>query len=502
MNKATSILSALSTVFSALALFYVYRQGFALGGPAAMGIWALASGIFAFARFGDSGMGVAVMRQVSLARQNAQERPSTAPHLVAGLLIATTPVAVIGALLAFPTVGYLNANHSGYQVSGETTAAIVWFSLIYAASNSAAAIFSGVLDGIKKISTRNLISLVSNISFVASSAFIPKSLGIISFCYSNLILSIAQISLSALVIFIDNRGTRATPRDYTSSLVSSKEYLTKSVAIGAARAGFEPVCKFLVGQFGGLAAVALFDLANRISIQVRQITSSMMQPLSTVAARDTATLSDDSAQTMWKWTEINFAVSGLAASAQILASPIICWLILKHQEAAFYQFSIVLAIGGFINSLGIVAFFSDMAGGMLGRLIKIHLIMLAINVAGGLSLGFLLGSLGVSISWAAALSYGGLVMLYRFSLENPRSEAESRKLKHVFAATAFVVAFCSAVLTSASHALVRNLDHLLAPWIFASALIGLTSALVLGIIVFGRDTINLQRYMGRSRGRG
>lgn len=402
-------LSLFNTATAALALFLVFRLGFQHAGPEFMGLWALLSGLMMFARIADTGASVSIARLAAIgARTNGPDHMG--PYLWAGLTVAVLPTIVLATVISLITLVVMRATWADHGLSDllNLTIGTAW---LYALGNSFAGVLSGCLDGSGRMAWRYLGGGAANLVLVGIALVLLPSAGPKGFLVAQIVYVAVQTAIYIGIILACRFRLATTWAPYVATVKESFQFISKSIVLGAARTGFEPVSKMLIGYFGGLAAVALFDLAVRVSSQLRQLVNSPLQPIAVLTARSTAALDKAHQGVIERWMLICLVAGFAAAMVQIASAPLVSALVLGRLEPDFVTMSIIFAVSFFINFAGTVAYYVVMASGRLRALIIVHLVMAALNILLGAALGWLWGALGVTLAWGVTLAIGGPAVL-------------------------------------------------------------------------------------------
>lgn len=425
-----ALLSLLNTATSALALFFVFRLGFSHAGGEFMGLWALLSGLLMFARIADTGASVSVARLAVIGRTDGSF--SLGPYLWAGLTVATLPTILLSSIIAI-AVGVVLRSHwdgAGQAQILNQTIAVAW---MYAVGNSLAGVLSGCLDGSGKMAWRYLGGTAANLVLIGLTVSLLPTLGAAGFLAAHVAFVGAQILIYILIMLSSRIELGLTRSAYVVTTRASFAFLSKSIFLGAARAGFEPVSKILIGYYGGLTSVALFDLAVRVSGQLRQLVNAPLQPIAVLTARSTAALSLEHQSSVERWMLISLAAGFVAALAQIVSSPVVSWLVLGRFEPVFGVMSAILALSFFVNFSGTVAYYVVLASGRLRALILIHGGMAMLNIGLGAAMGWLWGGMGVIAAWGITLAAGGPAALALYLRDHAFSGRRKKNLALAFA---------------------------------------------------------------------
>ncbi len=449
-----SSISIASSILAAAAIFYTFRLGFQHVGGNQLGAWALLTGLTAFARFAETGANLSVARQVVLDSSPA-ERPAAGPALAAGLSLATLPATVLSGVVVTIAVLMLNREHKIASDFNELMCLSIGV-VLFAALNSTSGILSGVLDGTRQISRRAATGVVSSVVLIGLSSVLIPRYGLYGFVISNLGYNFVQ----GLFYFIAIRSSAKlslSRLEYLRACRQCGAFMGRAMILGVARAGFEPLTKLLINISAGLTAVAVFDLANRVSVQVRQIASSPMQIIAIETARDEAHLTETQWTRVFHWIERAFIIATVFALMQVIGAPLLSLFSIGHIDAAFLLVNLMLAIAMVFNSVGVTAYNVTMSSGQVKILIAIHFVMLAINLVVGLLLNPFWNLAG-AFSWSLALGIGGPLTLVVFMRMHGQSFSPLRRLAFLIplALTALVAAsFFAPPLTHGALAIIK-----------------------------------------------
>ncbi len=128
---------------------------------------------------------------------------------------------------------------------------------------------------------------------------------------------------------------------------------------------FEPLAKILLGRFGGLDLLGLFELAYKLIALPRNAVVSGVQ--ASVPALTRLMASDlGAARDLYdRMLRRSVGLTALVLGAVVLASPVVSWLWLGRIEPSFSLFAALLAAGFLLNGLGAPAFVLGMASGRM-----------------------------------------------------------------------------------------------------------------------------------------
>lgn len=128
---------------------------------------------------------------------------------------------------------------------------------------------------------------------------------------------------------------------------------------------FEPLAKILLGRFGGLDLLGLFELAYKLIALPRNAVVSGVQASVPALTRLMASDLGAARDLYHRMLRRSVGLTALVLGAVVLASPIVSWLWLGRIEPSFSLFAALLAAGFLLNGLGAPAFVLGMASGRM-----------------------------------------------------------------------------------------------------------------------------------------
>lgn len=128
---------------------------------------------------------------------------------------------------------------------------------------------------------------------------------------------------------------------------------------------FEPLAKILLGRFGGLDLLGLFELSYKLIALPRNAVVSGVQASVPSLTRLMASDREAARQLYQRTLRRSLNMTVLVLGAVILASPLVSWLWLGRIEPKFSLFATLLGAGFLLNGLGAPAFVLGMASGRM-----------------------------------------------------------------------------------------------------------------------------------------
>lgn len=410
-RRHAGIGSLLATITNALALFLIFRISYGLLGPSVVGLWALLQGIMLISRLSDVGSSGNITRLVAIAHVSGAGVRLT-NFIAVGFIVSVAPILILGLAVMIPTYYYVEAtNH--IDVSNTQLIELIGCSVSFGVFSAVGAILSGCLDGMGLMALRGYLSCVANILFVACGYVFIKRFGAFGLGLAYVCLALTMIALLSFGLLLAH-----TNKNFDSKTISLSELLHQSVGfnasffmIGVCRLLLDPACKILIGAYSGLEAVAIFDLANKITTQARILYSSPLQSLLPVVSRETSEVNALLQTRLLRWNETVVRWPLYTMSAVVLISG---WLSLFSFKKVDTSFMFEVAVLGFANAIttfGLVGYYIEVGSGKLKQLLAVHIKMATLNICLGIILGYMFGAAGVTLGYSMALSYTGIACL-------------------------------------------------------------------------------------------
>ncbi|GJF14833.1 hypothetical protein NGTWS1803_28440 [Mycolicibacterium cyprinidarum] len=397
----------LSSITTAIALFAIFRFTAELLTVKWIGAWSLVQGLFLVARVSDSGAGSNISRVIAV-RVKDGTGLDLRNFTIASLIIASIP-SILLTMISAPIIGlYVTAQFSS-ELGSDGLHAIVWLALLNSVIASVSNILLAICEGVYQLNYKSIVIIFGNFAGVIALLPLlqlagPAGIGWVYVTISGTQLIFAAIRVSQLV--------RSQPTVQSAMIRQHIRILWREnfhlSGIALIRLSFEPVTKLLLSLFAPLLVIAQFELALRVTTQIRIVIQSALQPLLVLGARAHADAHASLKEVFLRNDRILSWLSLGVLVAQILASPAIQWLGTGSHEKIFIVFFAFLAGGNAVNTMGISGYYWQLTSGLLSPLVRIQAVMAAINVSLGV-LGRALGSpILVVAAYSAAFMFGGL----------------------------------------------------------------------------------------------
>jgi hypothetical protein len=407
-QRARTVSTVLASGMSAVTLFVIFRTATTVSSLAAIGVWALIQGLMSVSRVADVGIGANVTRHVAVAVAGSQDL-DVRRTAVAASIIGALPVAVLTGLAIIPVTAYVDGRYGGHDMATRDIRALVLASAITAALSSWATIQLAVTEGLGHLILKNRIVIASNVAGLISVYPAVRYAGPVGIGGTYVVM--AGLQLVCALAFNHQLSKRYGIRDDLSlgqTIVKLRRGSGALLAIGMLRLSFEPTTKFLLSTIAPLPVIAAFELALRVSTQIRVLIQAGAQPLLVLGSREGFAASPRQlAQFATADAKLRSVIMMLLA-LQIVGGPLISGLGLGSVDPTFLTFFLVLATANSINALGQTGYFLQLSSGNLSPLVRIHAEMAGVGIGLGCISAMLHWNVGVVLSYCALLGYGGV----------------------------------------------------------------------------------------------
>jgi O-antigen/teichoic acid export membrane protein len=185
-------------------------------------------------------------------------------------------------------------------------------------------------------------------------------------------------------------------------------------AISISQLFYDPITKSLLTKFGGLAMTGFYEMASRMVLQVRALLVSANQVLVPTIA-DLQEKDPKIIQKVYKDSyDLLFYIALPLFSILIALTPVISQLWIGEYEDVFVTFSILLALGWFLNTLMAPAYFANLGIGELRWNTTGDVLKAILNLGLGLLLGSIYGGIGVVSAWVVSLVLGSAIIVIAY----------------------------------------------------------------------------------------
>lgn len=386
-------------------LFFSYRLILLQGGLEAVGVWATLYAWINLIRLGDAGVAGAAARFLAL-WDIKEESERIRAHGETALL---TNVAQFGLL---SLIGYAAISPFIGGIVGETHVAdaqeiLPYMMLGFFLLNVSGTVL-GILQGLHLGYRRSQLSVLGTlIQLAAVFALVP--------IHGLLGLALAQILQHAIIGIV---GWLIVRRLMNSSYLPTQfewpafqcmvGYSLKAQVVNIANGLIEPVSKMLIGHFGGMATLGIYELAYKTVLLPRNLIGT---GITAMVPAMTALFNEDRTELRRLYARafrLSVLSMGIAAVALIVFAPIPSWFWLGRVDNTYWFYVSLVACGSFLNSIGIPAYTIGMASGHMRHNIIVTIATLVGLFVFGYLLGLSFGGHGAVVATAFSIGLIGI----------------------------------------------------------------------------------------------
>ena len=410
--RRNAIWGVLEIVATASVLFLLYRLVLVQLGLQALGIWSLVVAATSFVRLGDVGAATGLGRFVAVAHSR-RETPRALAYIETAVVTNTLLYGAISLALYWP-LWHLLPLSVKLPAALVTAHALLPYALLSFTLLNVNAAMAGSLMGLQRSDLKSAITVVSVMVQFAAAAALTKSHGLIGFAIAQIAQYGFAILAGWLLILRELGLSPRLPASWNRSVF--RELLGFGVKLQAASIlNFmtDPVTKFVLSSVAGLGALGVFELTQKIVLQVRQIVVGPSQILMPAVAHFDESGGSEIALLYERAAAASVLIGLPMMTMLALASPLVCWLLMGHVDSQFVTFIVILSIGWFLNLLAAPAYMLGVGTGRVGWNIWGHIITTCGGPLLGLLLGQVFGGIGVvggAMTMLATGSLFGMVM--------------------------------------------------------------------------------------------
>lgn len=355
--------SFLQTLINTIAVFAVFRYLVISEGAEVVGLWSLTFGIVAFAQLmnlsGASGLArlVAIAGDGNTRSTAAQFVDSTTMFILVLfgvlLLAAYFPAAWWIGLIIEPEMEMLAHRLLPWALLA------MYFSVLSSSQLQA-------LDGLHRADERAVIQTGGTVFFAVLALALVAPLGIIGLAVARVAQHGVVLLASRLAVVRHIDALRLLPSTWsTAALRESIHYGARLQLTSIGHITFHSLTRILIGQYAGLAALGVFEIAYRLVDTAFMLIMSASTPL----IPSFATLHEHdrplALEQLRRVTRYTLFASGLLFPLICLAGPILSAVLMNQVLALFLAYVALTAIGRFLSSIALPLYFYARSAGML-----------------------------------------------------------------------------------------------------------------------------------------
>lgn len=404
-------------VVSGILLFILYRFLLSSIGADGLGVWSVVLATTTASKLAELGLSGSVIKYVAQYRERGDNQHAARVIQTAGtalLLFVGLGVCVLGPLAYWGLALVIDAPEDVQLARSLLPYAMVslWISAL-------SGVFQSALDGCSRIDVRSYLVTVGSVLYLVLALLIVPTYGLIGLAIAQVVHVSSLTIFSYLLVRREFTDVSLRPigwdRDVFREILS---YGLKYQLITVATMLFEPITKGLLSKFGSLPSVAYYEMASRLTAQVRLLLVSAQKVLVPLMAslkeRGSSELSGYYSRSVEITIFLALPVYGVLVGLSSLIGDI--WI--GHAVPEFSIYVGLLAVGWFCNTLAGPAYFSNLGTGELRWNSIVQVTMGGANLIFGGVLGYTYGPIGIVFAWSLCLCLGAAFLVWSFHREH------------------------------------------------------------------------------------
>lgn len=292
------------------------------------------------------------------------------------------------------------------EVAGRLVPAVVAAALVTPVSTAV----QGLADGLGQGHVRSVVVIAASVVFYVVVAVTLSGHGVVSLAWAALVQQSLVVVVLLVLVLRDCRPSRASWHWSPARWREMRAFNLKFQAMTLPALALEPLAKLLLGAFAGFAAVATYEVVNRLMQQVNAVILAANQAVVPLVAYRSASggLQDVAVFRQLFQAAWVLCVTAFAAALIVLAP--LGVFVFGETDPALVGFGVVLCLGWLANALAGPAYFISVTTNSFTANVVANYLMIATPAVLGPLLGWLLGGIGVAVAVALGLVVAGFVM--------------------------------------------------------------------------------------------
>jgi O-antigen/teichoic acid export membrane protein len=404
--------TVLQVLVTGIVFFVLYRYLLDHLGIAQLGIWSLVLATTSVSRIGDLGLSAGVVRFVAQAL--SQGNSGRAADIIQTVAVTLGVLMAVLLLVCYPLFSSV-LKYLLPEQSVQSGMLILPYALLSLWAMVVTSVFMGGLDACQRIDLRSGLNVAFNFAYLGMAILWVPTYGLEGVAIAQVAQSIGLVAASWWVLRRQIASLPLLPLTWRLPLL--KEMIGYGVnfqIISIMSMLFDPVTKGLMSKFGGLEALGYYEMANKFILQARGLiveTNRVVVPM-------VSALHDREPQQVVKLFirsyQMVFFIAILFYTCIAVGIPSISFIWIGRYQPVFVQFSLLLTLGWFVNTLIGPAFFSNLGTGELRQNVISQTIVGMVGFFGGLLLGYVMGGTGVILGSILGLMAGSLFLLIAY----------------------------------------------------------------------------------------
>ncbi len=275
--------------------------------------------------------------------------------------------------------------------------------------------------GFGRLGWKAVLTVSGQVMFLMGSIILAPRLGLLGILYAQAFQGLVVLLASIIIFHFHVAGSRPDRWWDIARFKQLYAFGTKSLMVAVVQMAIEPVIRLLGAAYGGLAQVAIIEMASRLLGAARNLVSSVGQVMVPRFAMHIGTDGKERAR-LYDDAIIFFALLAWPITGLVLAaSPLAALLAFGKPVAMLGVYNVLLGLGWLTNLISAPAYFMLMGNRHLRPMLINHLVMSAgafiLGHIGGQLYGILGAMTGVAIALTASSVYLVHIIRHQYGIE-------------------------------------------------------------------------------------
>lgn len=411
------VFTVLQIFLSAFILFFLYRLIINTVGLKQLGIWSLISTSITSLSILNYGFSGSLVKYVS-------KYAILGDRLKVKKLIETTSISVSVFSFFLSVVAYFGFTLVVKQLISNpfyVTLAIkilpiclltFWFTIL-------SSIYQATLEGLNLSYQKNIINIVSNLIILFSAFILLPIYGLVGLSVSYMVSSVFLLGCN--LFFVKKNVPELSVFKAVWSRQIHKEtfkYNSNYQIISIFAIFNEPVTKFIIVKYAGLELSGIYELVNKLVLQVRGIIVNVNQTLVPMYASFHEKAENKIDTYFKKSFLIVLLTSAFCFSTILFLSPLLSVWWFKGLNENFISYVIILSGCWLINTISAPAYFANLGSGDLRWNTISQVLMSILNVLLSLLFAYIFQPHYIILGWAISLSIASVIVIVKYNSKN------------------------------------------------------------------------------------
>lgn len=419
--QSNILLTIFQVVASGLVFFLLYKYLFETLGAEKIGLWSLLIGITAVSRLGELGLTGGVVKFISEAvAQNQFGRVSKIIQTVLISLVIMVSVLIIISYVPVQNVLIFATKEEEVLLIKQ----ILPISFISIFLMIIFGVLGGSMDGVMLMGLKNFLLAISHVFYLLLVYKMVPLFGLIGVAYSQCIQYLFLILLTWTILKREIKNLPIIPFQWDFQVIKDMfSYSINFQAISIVGLFWEPVIKLMMSYWGGLASLGLYEMANKLIHQSRNIIVESTKIVVPISAKNN--LLDANPTSHFRFVKNTFKISSffsfLIFSLLAISIPIISFIWFEFINLSFIYIALVLLIGYLIVTLSTPIFLINLGTGHVRQNLNSYIVMALTSIIFGNTLGYLFNEAGVTFAVTLSLISSAIYLgfWYKFNIYDP-----------------------------------------------------------------------------------